>query len=50
MPRAGFEPAIPASTRPQTYVLDDMAGYRVKFETACYCPNNYKRWHAPSAI
>jgi hypothetical protein len=28
MPPAGFEPAIPATKRPQTYVLDRAALYR----------------------
>jgi hypothetical protein len=28
MPSAGFEPAIPATKRPQTYALDRTATYR----------------------
>ena len=37
MPPAGFEPAIPASERPQTHALDRLAaGIGVLYLTYCY--------------
>jgi hypothetical protein len=50
MPPVGFEPAISAVERPQTYALDRARGhwdrlYIVNFIKVFYVTVRYRRWH-----